>query len=344
MPPVLVAVDGGNSKTDVAVAGVGGELLGTARGGGFHPHLGGLGPAVDGLTAAIGGALDAAGAAAGDVVHLAAYLANVDLPDEEERLKGLLLARGVAPDVTVGNDTFALLRSAATEGWGVAVVCGAGINCAGVAPDGRTARFPSLGAHTGDWGGGGELGRAALWHAVRAEDGRGPHTALSAAVAAHFGVDRAIDAGLGVHRGHIAESRLTGLAPVLLDAAAAGDPVALGVAGRLAEEVALLGSVALRRLDLLEIPADVVLGGGVLAARRPVLMDAVREWYSRLAPRARLVVPGEPPLLGAALLGLDHLAAPPAAYAALRAAFHRRTPPVQARTVLDHRGAPGHGP
>ncbi|MEU9844763.1 BadF/BadG/BcrA/BcrD ATPase family protein [Actinomadura sp. NPDC048032] len=276
------------------------------------------------LTADIGRALRDAGVRPGGVVHLAAYMANVDLPGEEERLEKLLLSRGAAPSVTVGNDTFALLRSAVTEGWGVAVVCGAGINCAGVAPDGRTARFPSLGAHTGDWGGGGELGRSALWHAIRGEDGRGPETALTAAVAAHFGLARAIDVGLALHLGEIEQGRLTSLAPVLLDIAEAGDPVARGVVLRLAEEVAILGSVALRRLDLLDAPADVVLGGGVLAARRPLLMEAVADRYADLAPRARLLVPEDPPLLGAALLALDHVAAPPSAHAALRTAFRRR--------------------
>ncbi|MEU8120727.1 BadF/BadG/BcrA/BcrD ATPase family protein [Spirillospora sp. NPDC049024] len=321
---VLVAVDGGNSKTDAAVATTAGELLATARGAGFRPQTAGLDAALDALTADLGGALRKAGVPAGDVVHLAAYMANVDLPGEEERLEKLLLARDAAPSVTVGNDTFALLRSAATEGWGVAVVCGAGINCAGVAPDGRTARFPSLGPHTGDWGGGAELGRAALWHAVRGEDGRGPETALTAAVAAHFGVTRAVDVGLALHLGEIDQGRLTGLAPVLLDAAEAGDAAARGTVLRLAEEVAVLGSVALRRLDLLHSPADVVLGGGVLAARRPLLMDAVADRYAALAPRARLLVPEDPPLLGAALLALDHVGAPPSAHEALRVAFRRR--------------------
>jgi len=31
----------------------------------------------------------------------------------------------------------------------LAVVCGAGINCIGIAPDGRQARFPALGEITG---------------------------------------------------------------------------------------------------------------------------------------------------------------------------------------------------
>ena len=72
----------------------------------------------------------------------------------------------------VGNDTLAVLRAGTERGWGVAVVCGAGINCVGVAPDGRSVRFPALGRITGDWGGGYDVGLEALYVAARGEDGR----------------------------------------------------------------------------------------------------------------------------------------------------------------------------
>ena len=84
------------------------------------------------------------------------------------------------------NDTFAILRAGLPSGaepCGVAVVCGAGINCVGMTPDGRTARFPAIGKISGDWGGGGGLAEEALFFAARAEDGRGEPTALAAAAA-----------------------------------------------------------------------------------------------------------------------------------------------------------------
>ena len=53
-----------------------------------------------------------------------------------------------------------------------------GINCTGVLPDGTTVRFAAVGHISGDWGGGGHLWQEAMWWAARAEDGRGPDTAL----------------------------------------------------------------------------------------------------------------------------------------------------------------------
>ena len=73
-------------------------------------------------------------------------MAGVDFPDEEQRAAGGGSTRAAGPSApSVGNDTFAVLRAGTDRGWGVAVVCGAGINCVGVAPDGREARFPALG-------------------------------------------------------------------------------------------------------------------------------------------------------------------------------------------------------
>src|SRR5205814_5922865 len=81
-------------------------------------------------------------------VHTSAYLAGLDFPREEETLHAALSAREWSDTLTVGNDTLALLR-AGSAGVGVAVVCGAGINGAGVGPGGRVARFRARGQRSG---------------------------------------------------------------------------------------------------------------------------------------------------------------------------------------------------
>lgn len=320
----VLAVDGGNSKTDIALVGEDGSVLAAARGGPFVPQRGAVcaAAAVDVVVTAVRSALGP-GMALPCADHVAAYVSGADLPIEAERLHAEFTARGLGGTVEVGNDTFALLRAAASAGWGVAVVCGAGINCVGVAPDGRTARFPALGPISGDWGGGAHLGEETLWHAIRAEDGRGPATALRAAAAAAFGTDRVEEAVIGLHLGDIPHARLDALVPVLFEAAAAGDTVSRELVERQADEVTALGTVVLRRLDLLGTPTEVVLGGGVLTARHPVLMTAIERRYAEQAPAATLVVTDVPPIAGAALLGLDHLDASGTAKAHLRARFGR---------------------
>ncbi|MFE2075547.1 N-acetylglucosamine kinase [Streptomyces misionensis] len=312
----VLAIDAGNSKTDVAVVDTAGRVLATARGGGFRPPAVGVPAAFDALAEPVRRVLAEAGL--DRVAHVSACLANADLPVEEERLATALAERGWGGSVEVRNDTFAILRAGVAEPLGVAVVCGAGINCVGMRPDGRTARFPAIGRISGDWGGGWGLAEEALWHAARAADGRGEATALARTLPAHFGLssmDALIEA---LHLEHIAYERRGELAPVLFATAADGDPVAGALVDRLAEEVTVMATVALTRLDLLDEPVPVLLGGSVLTAGHRRLDDGIRALLAARTPKARLRVVTARPVLGAALLGLDRLSANPEALARAR--------------------------
>jgi N-acetylglucosamine kinase-like BadF-type ATPase len=318
-PASVLAVDAGNSKTDVAVVSVDGRVLGTARGEGFRPPAVGVEPALDALATPVKEALSAAGLPA--VTHVSACLANADFPVEEERLGAALHARGWGAGTEVRNDTFAILRAGVTEPYGVAVVCGAGINCVGMRPDGRTARFPAIGRISGDWGGGWGLAEEALWFAARAEDGRGAPTALARTLPAHFGYDSMLALIEALHLEKVAYARRHELTPVLFATAADGDPVARAVVDRLADEVVTMATVALTRLGLLEEETPVLLGGGVLAAQHPQLNDGVRDLLAARAPKAVPRVVTASPVLGAALLGLDRLDAPREVHERVRAHF-----------------------
>ncbi|MFJ1611912.1 N-acetylglucosamine kinase [Streptomyces sp. NPDC088249] len=317
----VLAIDAGNSKTDVALIGEDGTVLAASRGGGFQPPVVGVEAAVDMLGAAVGQVLELSGEPVGSVAHVSACLANADLPVEEEQLARALRARGWGTTVEVRNDTFAILRAGVDEPRGVAVVCGAGINCVGMVPDGRTARFPAIGRMSGDWGGGSGLAEEAMWFASRAEDGRGEPTGLARTLPAHFGLDSMYALIEALHLGRVESERRHELTPVLFATAAAGDPVAVSLVDRLAEEVVAMASVALGRLGLLDEEAPVVLGGGVLAARHPQLDGRITELLTVRAPKAVVRVVTEPPVLGAALLGLDHTGAAAGVHERLRAQY-----------------------
>jgi N-acetylglucosamine kinase-like BadF-type ATPase len=326
--PAVLAIDGGNNKTDVALVAADGTLLASARGPGVPgmrapaQSLRVLGTAARDAAAAAGRPADRPG---GRIArHLSACVANADLPEEERQLDQALRAEGWTNTVHVANDTFAVLR-AGLDGpgphWGAAVTCGAGINCVAVAPDGRIARYLALGEFTGDWGGGQGLSRQMLWWASRAEDGRGPQTALREGVCAHLGVASMHDVAVGLHTGKIGWDRATGLTSVLFEAAAAGDAVALDLVRRLAAEVCVMAVAALRRLGLDDQPVPVSLGGGLMTARDPLLTAEITRRFADAAPKATIRIVDIPPVAGAALLGLDHIGAPPEAKARLRAAY-----------------------
>jgi N-acetylglucosamine kinase-like BadF-type ATPase len=318
--PVVLAVDGGNSKTDLALVRGDGELLALVRGPQSSPHHLGLDGCLGVIDALLGDALADAGlpgddGAVADVAEL--LLAGVDFPAEERQLEDAVRGRGWAARTSVRNDTFAVLRAGTERGWGIAVVCGAGINCVGVAPDGRHARFPSLGPITGDWGGGYDVGLAAVSAAARSEDGRGPRSSLERAVPAHFGVETPSELAEAIHQGRISQRRVIELAPMVLDEAER-DPVAAEIVDRLVAEVVAMARVALTRLELEREPVEVLLGGGLLQTADGALVEGIAAGLREVGPSISVRATMSPAIVGAALLGLDEVGAGPDAQARLR--------------------------
>jgi N-acetylglucosamine kinase-like BadF-type ATPase len=316
----VVAVDGGNSKTDVALVASDGTLLAHVRGGASSPHHLGADRAVDVLDALLDDAVRQAGLARdGQPVAEVAQvlLAGVDFPSDEEEVRELAVRRRWGASTNVGNDTFAVLRAGTERGWGVAITCGAGINCVGVGPDGRHVRFLSLGAITGDWGGGYDVGLAAQFAAARSEDGRGAKTTLERSVPAHFGFERPSELAEAIHRGAVPHRRLIELAPLVF-AEAGRDGEAAAIVDHLAAEVVAMARAALTRLDLLGQPAEVLLGGGLLRSGDARLIGSIEAGLREVSPRLSVHATSSPAIVGAALLGLDELAAAPAAQERLR--------------------------
>ena len=173
----MLAFDGGSTKTDAVLVSGSGDVMGRARVGPSNHQLVG----VEGAIEALGEALTAALADAQlsgrplPVCPTGVYcLAGIDLPVDEDTLGAAIGAQGWTEHAVVRNDTFAVSRAGTTSPWGIGVVCGTGMNCAAIGPDGRSVRFPALAELSGDFAPGGAwLGVRALGLALRAGDGRG---------------------------------------------------------------------------------------------------------------------------------------------------------------------------
>jgi len=335
-PPVRVlAVDGGNSKTDLVLIGHRGQALASAHGPGSSHVLSGIDAGVSVIAAMLDEALSAAsltvrGEANNQeaVAELGIYcLAGADLPYDDRRLTAALSSRGWCSRTEVRNDAFAVLRAGTNRGWGVAIVCGAGINCVGVGPDGRVLRFPALGQMSGDWGGGYDVGMAALGAAMRGRDGRGTRTLLERDVPRHFGFNQPMTLVNAMYKERINQHRVTELAPVVFEAASNGDAVAISIVDRLADEIVALAKAALSRLRLKSEQVEVVLGGGMFKQEDSRLIQRIGERLEIEAPQATMVLLKESPLSGAAMLGLEMLGATSPEVSRVRTALNNGNSP-----------------
>jgi N-acetylglucosamine kinase-like BadF-type ATPase len=315
LEPAILAVDGGNSKADVALVAADGSLLAAVRGPTVSHQAVGLEAGLDNLEASVARALGLAGLdphrrpVAGLGIHA---LAGADLPSDIRLLDRGLRERALTDHVVVLNDTHAALRAGSDRAWGVVVVCGAGINGLAVGPTGKVVRFAGVGEYSGDRGGGGGVGSAALAASVRGRDGRGPRTSLERLVPAHFGLRRPDDLTYELYSGRLDGDRLRELSPLVFDAAMDGDAVARAILDDLGDEVVAWAEAMIRRLHLTRSDVPVVLSGGVFRATYQPFVTRIRSRIEAVAPAAHVHVLDAPPVLGAALIGLDRLDLSPA--------------------------------
>lgn len=322
----LIAVDGGNSKTDILLIHPSGRVLADVRTEELTPHLRGARASVARLHAAVRQAQATSNVnspAALAVIHLA----GIDLPIEADEYLAALAPTGIATRYIVDNDINAILRAGSVTGWGIAMVCGAGTNCTAIHPDGHRWQYLALGEITGDYGGGATIGMQALHHAVRAQDHRGPATLLYQLVCDHFHVDDPLTVAAHIHRGIIPPVRINELSPLVFTAAATGDQVAASIVQRLAHELALMVTAAALNAGLpTTSPVELVLGGSVLRARHPQLLEPMLAEISNALPHIHPIVLNDRPVLGTALTALDETHAHPEAASRLRDTLARGHP------------------
>jgi N-acetylglucosamine kinase-like BadF-type ATPase len=304
---LALGVDGGASKTHALILDETGRALGFGQAGCANHQVAGLAPALREIEQAARKALARAGAQA--AVEAGCFcLGGADLPEDFALLEPALAGLGLCRRLSLKNDTLAALRAGLSRNWGVVVVCGTGFNAAGRAPDGREIVLPGLGPLSGDWGGATDLSQEIIRAVMRAWDGRGQPTQLTALVLAALGApSEAVLLGR-LYRREIERRQLLELVPLLFEAAASGDDAARHLVVRMGVEAGVTAKALIRRLDL---PADVevVLAGGVFKGKGTLLLDTVAQVVKDAAPQARMIRPGLEPVAGAALLALEALGA-----------------------------------
>lgn len=312
-PPLIVAVDGGQTATKALVARADGTVLGAGRGGpSDHFH----GP--DGVAKnrrAIHGALTAALAAADadPVAVAAAGLGLTGAPTGGDQVPivheivGELLPNAA---VEVLPDYVTNLAGASGGGPGVVVIAGGGAIGYGITVDGQEALAGGYGYLLGDEGSAFDIGLQAIAAACRADDRRGGPTALLEAVLAHFEVPQVREITRIVYRAGFSRERISLLAPAVVAAAEEGDAEAariLAGAGKALAETAL-GVV--RQLFQLGEDVAVYPTGGVFAAGPPILGPFVGQ-IAAAWPEAEIREPRFPPAVGGLIAARRLLGLPP---------------------------------
>lgn len=289
----VIGIDGGGTKTRVAVCAPDGTLLRRETLGAFN--LSAIGE--DGFRRRTEEIL----ALCGDMRGCGAICvggAGVSGAAAGEILRAELAAHGFAGKLLLcGDHEIALAGAMQTPG--CVLIAGTGSVCYGKNAAGETFRCGGGGHIIDDPGSGYTLGRDALAAALRTEDGRLSENALHAAVMDAVGghdIQGIFDFVYFSRRG---KSDIAALAPLVLRCAEQGDAVSLTILRRGAAELARLVSAVTGRLGL-EKTSPCALAGGLLAENN-IYRRTVCE---ALAPFCRPAKPEHGALFGAVQLAL----------------------------------------
>jgi N-acetylglucosamine kinase-like BadF-type ATPase len=296
----VLGIDAGGSKTVAWLADGDGRVVGEGRAGGANLHHAGELGTEKVLFSVIQAAV---GAAAPLPPVVCVGMAGMDRADDREMVDTILRRLGFRGQVLAVNDALIALVAGADQSPGVVIIAGTGSIAYGVGPGGMAARAGGWGEVYGDEGSAFWVGKLALAAVVRAADGRGPHTALTARVLRHAGVDRVDGLVAQVYARPERRPAITAMAGLVARAASDGDKVATEILSDAAGELTLAARSVVEQLGMRGERFRVVLSGG-LFKMAPVMASLVAARVAEVAPRAETGVLTDEPALGAVRLAL----------------------------------------
>ncbi len=260
---LVAGVDGGGSRTRLILATETGEEIASVEGGSSAMRPGEAERAGATIAHLMRDALSTAGILDSVPTILYGGFAGVGREEERRDLENELDRLGVAEEVVVDSDAAIALVDAFGDGPGIIVISGTGSIAFGRGIDGAHARCGGWGPAFGDEGSGAWLGRRALGVVAAAADGREAPTALTGSIltAAEVNtVEELIPWGIAA-----STTTISGLAPVVIATAAAGDPRANALVALAAEELVVhIRALAVRLFGDERTTIPVALSGGLL--------------------------------------------------------------------------------
>lgn len=283
MTPYLVGVDGGGTRTTLALAdGSGREILRRQGPAGLvdprHPMA-----SVETLVALLREATTEADLC-GPATAFCAGLAGVGNAAEREAVQAGIEAVGVAERVTIVCDGEVALEGALGNGAGILLIAGTGSIAYGRGEDGRMERCGGWGMVVGDEGSGYGIGRAALRAALHAADGRGAPTRLLPRLLEVLAIPG--PEAIPSWAGRAEKADVAALAAHVVDLADAGDPVSIAVLDEASVALALHAAALAARIGPWPRGPDIVFHGGLL--RAPTYSERVERAIIERVPGFRL--------------------------------------------------------
>jgi N-acetylglucosamine kinase-like BadF-type ATPase len=296
----VLGIDAGGTKTICLLADEQGQVVSQSRGGGANLQSSGELEVEKVLHAVME---EAIGDRDIQPAAICLGIAGVDREADAAAVRGIMRRIGLKARTLVVNDALIALVAGAGEEPGVVIVAGTGSIAYGRDASGRAARAGGWGYVLGDEGGGFWIGRAALNAVVRQFDGRGPATMMTAKVVDAMRLGSPTDLVHAVYGGGLHRYAISGIVPVVQEAADEGDAVATDIISRAAVELAAAAASVVTRLEMRGERFPMLLSGGVFRGV-PSIVPQIEARLAEVAPRSEARPLRAEPAAGAVTLAI----------------------------------------
>ena len=292
-----LGVDGGSTKTEVALLDQEGIFLGSVRGPGTYIHARASKTILDNLKRMIRTVCRRAKVPQKQIAHYGFGLAGVDYPDEFVRQKNSLL-RPLGIDqarATVVNDGIIALWGGANSKQALILQVGTGFTAAYRCQYGGETPFDVV-----NCGVIANVRRDIYVTSARVWDGREKPSILPALLMDYFAETDPFVLVRKLRRNQFPREKVMNVLVVLNEAVAKKDKVALNLVERAAEHYAWDIGTLIRKIGHEKV--EIVLGGGVLQNGPPLLLGRIGEKACKQHPKSRVHKAYLPPAVGAAVM------------------------------------------
>lgn len=301
---LYLGVDGGGTKTHIALMTAKGEIKCEAFSGPANPLRVGVETAVANIVKAVNDACDDGGVSRLDINAATLGLAGVRRIDQRQRVRDRFIKSTGIRNTTVITDAEIALYSTTRGKPGLVVIAGTGSICLGKNEQGEMAISGGWGPLAGDEGGGVGIAQAALHSVAKASDGRGIATSLSEQASEYFRASGPENLIVAIYSPQVDNSRIAGFARYVVEAAQEGDAVAVNIMQEAGTELGLAACAVIEKLGLAKTKVSIGCVGSVFRAGELLtkpMIDTVRT----VAPKAFLTEPEISPAHAAALMALE---------------------------------------
>ncbi|MDY0303219.1 MAG: BadF/BadG/BcrA/BcrD ATPase family protein [Sphaerochaeta sp.] len=252
---VYVGIDGGGTKSRIAVMDAGGNILVRKDGDCTNQYSIGFEAAVRHIRELMEESVNFS-----SIAGFCLASAGLGRRAEASRFSHAL---GFSFPTYFCSDVEALLVGGSQSEEGICLICGTGSVAMGRDAKGRRCRSGGFGWRLGDEGSAWWQGQQAIGRSMRSEEGRDLPTEMSAPIRCRLGVERSEDLITLCNSDTVDKATIAALSPLVTEYARSGDPLAISIVNDSVQELTGLVDSIVKRLPSIE-GRNVVCAGGVL--------------------------------------------------------------------------------